>query len=136
MTATLQVQRNTRVQLPDISAAGLAHIAQTMIGQEPAQAGRIERGLVVLQTAEILETREMGVYLVESCDRGAYHLATTFSCSCKDAQHRGPGCKHSRALQILHAATAEARMDTWRKNWVARKAEQRAQVAVRQGVGA
>src|SRR5205807_1533259 len=109
MTATLEVQPNTLVALPDVSASALREIVARMQAQEPAQAARdrIGRAIGVILGSEIRETGETGVYLVQSsADGGTYYRATSYSCGCPDRQRTGRECKHNYALTILHTASA------------------------------
>jgi hypothetical protein len=109
MEAIRSQAQDTTVPLPDVPGACYQAIVRTMQAEEPAQAERIGRGLTTLFTAEILAMAELGVYLVEASDgRGQYYRTTSYTCTCHDARHRGYGCRHSRAIQLMVAASAEA----------------------------
>ena len=56
-----------------------AQIATTMAHTFPAEAARITRALDVLATRRILDTPELGVYLVQSGDNGGTTLTTLVS---------------------------------------------------------
>jgi hypothetical protein len=103
-------QSSTLVVIPDLPLTVYRAIVARCQADCPAERARIARGLDVLMTAEIRETDELGLYLVQSCqDSGLSYAATSWVCGCPDRQrHTEQRCKHSWALTILHAASAEA----------------------------
>jgi hypothetical protein len=113
MIATIQAQDTTTtptpVQLPDLPLGQYRALVATMQAQDPDAAARIGRGLTVLMTADIRETAECGVYLVQTSEGGKlYYRATSLRCCCPDALQRQVVCKHSHAIAILTAASAAA----------------------------
>ena len=105
MGTTLQAQDTTGlapVKLPSLPLDEYRGIAERLQAAFPAEAARIGRAVGVLLTSRILETDELGVYLVQCSDGGnLYYRATTLHCTCPDAMRRGVVCKHSHALTLL-----------------------------------
>jgi uncharacterized Zn finger protein len=103
------VPASVPVQLPDLGMDAYRAIVAQLPAEQPEHRARIGRAINVLLTSDILETGELGVYLVQSCqDSGHYYRATTWSCSCPDRQRHESPCKHSYALQVLSVASAQA----------------------------
>jgi hypothetical protein len=77
---------------------------------EAQQQARIRRALDVLLAAELRETEQAGVYLVQSCqDSGLYYRASGLHCTCPDHLKRPEMiCKHSASVSILISAYAQA----------------------------
>jgi hypothetical protein len=113
MATTLTAQDTTaapvRVSLPELDFGIYRAIVRNMQAASPDQRERIGRGVNVLLTAEIRETAECGVYLVQtSTYSDLYYRTTVGRCTCPDALQRQIICKHSHAISILHTASAIA----------------------------
>jgi hypothetical protein len=109
---------NSPVQLPALPLPAYRAIVATLQAAAPDNRDRIARGLNVLLTCDIFEASRTGEYLIQSCtERGTLYRTTGLFCSCPDAQ-RGHHCKHSAAVEILHAACAEASYDRAQARWL------------------
>jgi hypothetical protein len=96
-------------RLPAIARSEYADIQRRMQAAFPAEAARIGRALGVLFTREILETAELGVYLVQTAsDPTRYYRTTSLRCTCPDGKRPGVVCKHSHSITILSVASAVA----------------------------
>jgi hypothetical protein len=137
MDLTSQAQSNT-VELPDVTFRQLRVIVATMQAQarDQAERDRIGRGLETILTADLRQTGEVGVYLVQSSRvAGVYYKATSWSCCCPDRQRTGKPCRHCYAIIILSAARGAVRyaqaletaqQEAWRVDYETRKAERQA----------
>jgi hypothetical protein len=105
-------QLTTPAVVSELPLARIRDIVATMQRAFPAEHARISRGVEVLLACKIVETGELGRYLVQSTQDGLlYYEATSYACSCPDARkHAAEGlrCKHSFAIDILHIAAAIA----------------------------
>ena len=95
------------VRLPRLPMDEYQGIVANLRAAFPDEAARIGRAVTVLLTSQILETAELGVYLVQCSAGGAlYYRATTLRCTCPDSMQRQVVCKHSHALTVLSVASA------------------------------
>jgi hypothetical protein len=112
MAANLTQEHSTPATLSTLPLATIRDIVATLQAEAPAEHARISRGVEVLLACKIVETGELGRYLVQSTRDGVlYYECTSWACSCPDRQRHaedGQRCKHSWALVILSAASAVA----------------------------
>jgi hypothetical protein len=110
MTATIHSNDTTAiapVRVPSLPLDEYQDIIARMQAAFPDESARIGRAVGVLLSSKILETEEMGVYLVQCSEGGnLYYRATTLRCTCPDAMKRGVVCKHSHALTVMSVASA------------------------------
>jgi hypothetical protein len=110
MIATIQAQHTTAlapVRVPSLPLDEYQDIVARLQAAFPDESARIGRAVGVLLTSRILETDELGVYLVQCSDGSAlYYRTTTLRCTCPDAMKRGVVCKHSHALTVMSVASA------------------------------
>src|SRR4051794_33665482 len=73
------------VQMPELSLSTYRALVADLQTQQPDNRDRIGRGLDVLMGADLYETAECGVYLVQSCrESGTFYKASGLHCSCPD----------------------------------------------------
>jgi hypothetical protein len=110
MSTTLTPQDTTAiapVRVPSLPLDEYQDIVARLQAAFPAESARIGRAVSVLLSSKILETDELGVYLVQCSEGGPlYYRTTTWSCTCPDRMKRGVVCKHSHALTVMSVASA------------------------------
>ena len=95
------------VRLPSLPMDEYQDIVARLQAAFPAESARIGRAVGVLLSSRILETDELGVYLVQCSEGGnLYYRTTTWNCTCPDRMKRGVVCKHSHALTVMSVASA------------------------------
>jgi hypothetical protein len=103
-------QDTTPAVVSALPLATIRSIVATLQAEAPAEHARISHGVEVLLSSRIVETGELGRYLVQSCRDGVlFYEATSWACSCPGRQRHadeGLRCKHSWALDILSEASA------------------------------
>jgi hypothetical protein len=95
------------VRVPSLPLDEYQDIVARMQAAFPDESARIGRAVGVLLSSKILETDELGVYLVQCSEGGnLYYRTTTWNCTCPDRMKRGVVCKHSHALTVMSVASA------------------------------
>jgi hypothetical protein len=110
MLAPIQTNDTTAiapVRVPSLPLDEYQDIVARLQAAFPDESARIGRAVGVLLTSRILETDELGVYLVQCSDGSAlYYRTTTWNCTCPDRMKRGVVCKHSHAITVMSVASA------------------------------
>jgi hypothetical protein len=95
------------VRVPSLPMDEYRDIVARLQAAFPDESARIGRAVGVLLTSKILETDELGVFLVQCSEGGnLYYRTTTWNCTCPDRMRRGVVCKHSHALTVMSVASA------------------------------
>jgi hypothetical protein len=125
LATTPQAQDTTsapvRVTLPELDCGIYREIVSVMqaAATDEQDRVRIGRAVNVLLTSQILETPELGVYLVQSGEYSdLYYRATSTRCGCPDALRRGKPCKHSQALAVISVASAIAARESAERRYL------------------